>query len=119
MLFRSGEIQAGEDPLQAARREFEEEIGVALDGEFVALAPVRQRSGKVVLAWAVEGECDPAAVRSNTFSMEWPPKSGKQAEFPEVDRAEWFSMDEARRKILPAQIPFLDQLEIGSPPTRG
>ena len=114
-----GEIQAGEDPLQAARREFEEEIGVALDGEFVALAPVRQRSGKVVLAWAVEGECDPAAVRSNTFSMEWPPKSGKQAEFPEVDRAEWFSMDEARRKILPAQIPFLDQLEIGSPPTRG
>ena len=105
-----GEIGEGEDPLEAAKREFAEEIGVRLEGEFRALAPIRQKGGKTVLAWAVEGDCDPAAVRSNLFSMEWPPKSGKQAEFPEVDRAEWFTIEEAKRRLLPAQIPLLDEL---------
>ena len=105
-----GEIDEGEDPLAAAKREFAEEIGVAPEGEFRALKPIRQKGGKLVLAWAVEGDCDPAAVRSNVFSMEWPPKSGKQAEFPEVDRAEWFAMEEARTRILPSQLPLLEQL---------
>jgi predicted NUDIX family NTP pyrophosphohydrolase len=105
-----GEIGEGEDPLAAAQREFAEEIGVRIDGEFVELKPVRQKSGKLVLAWAVEGECDPAALRSNVFSMEWPPKSGKRADFPEVDRAAWFSLAAAREKLLPAQLPLLDDL---------
>ena len=107
-----GEIDDGEDPLAAARREFEEEIGVAIDGEFRELKPIRQKGGKLVLAWAVEGDCDPAALRSNLFSMEWPPKSGKQAEFPEVDRAAWFSLREARARILPSQLPLLDELGV-------
>ena len=103
-----GEIDDGEDPLEAARREFAEEIGVRLDGEFRELDPIRQKGGKLVLAWAVEGDCDPAAVRSNLFSMEWPPKSGKLAEFPEVDRAAWFTLEEAKAKILPSQLPLLE-----------
>jgi predicted NUDIX family NTP pyrophosphohydrolase len=105
-----GEIDEGEDPLEVAKREFAEEIGVDIEGEFRALTPVRQKGGKLVLAWAVEGDCDPANVRSNVFSMEWPPKSGKQAKFPEVDRAEWFTIDEAMARILPAQVPLIDQL---------
>ena len=107
-----GEIDEGEDPLAAAKREFAEEIGVAPRGEFRALKPIRQKSGKTVLAWAVEGDCDPAAVRSNVFSMEWPPKSGKQEEFPEVDRAEWFGIEEARKRLLPAQLPLLEELTL-------
>ena len=110
-----GEIDEGEDPLEAAKREFEEEIGIRLEGAFHALTPVRQKGGKLVLAWAVEGDCDAAKVRSNVFTMEWPPKSGKQAEFPEVDRAAWFSMDEARAKILPSQLPLLDELRGQTP----
>jgi predicted NUDIX family NTP pyrophosphohydrolase len=106
-----GEFDDHEDALAAARREFAEETGTAIDGEFVALAPHRQRSGKTVHAWAVEGDLDAAAVRSNSFSMEWPPKSGRTAEFPEVDRAAWFPIAEARKKLLPGQLPFLDQLE--------
>jgi len=105
-----GEIDEGEDPLVAARREFEEEIGVALSGDFHALTPIRQKGGKLVLAWAVEGDCDAANIRSNVFAMEWPPRSGKQAEFPEVDRAGWFAIPEAKEKILPAQIPLLEEL---------
>ena len=105
-----GEIDVGEDPLEAAKREFAEEIGVKLEGEFRALTPIRQKGGKLVLAWAVEGDCDPAAVRSNVFAMEWPPKSGKQAEFPEVDRAQWFSLEEAAKRILPSQLPLLEEL---------
>ena len=105
-----GEIDEGEDPLAAAKREFAEEIGIPLEGTYVALDPVRQKSGKLVLAWAVEGDCDPAALRSNLFSMEWPPKSGKQVEFPEVDRAQWFTIPDARTKLLPGQLPLLDQL---------
>lgn len=105
-----GELAEGEDPLGAAVREFTEETGFPLAGDFRALQPLRQPSGKTIVAWAVEGDCDPAGLRSNLFSMEWPPKSGKQQEFPEVDRAAWFSIDEARKRILAGQAPFLDQL---------
>jgi predicted NUDIX family NTP pyrophosphohydrolase len=105
-----GEYDEAEDALDAARREFTEETGFAVEGPFVELAPVRQRSGKVVRAWAVEGDCDAAAIRSIAFSMEWPPRSGRMAEFPEVDRAGWFSIEEARAKILAAQAPLLDGL---------
>jgi len=105
-----GEIDEGEEPFEAAKREFEEEIGVRLEGPFMPLTPIRQKAGKTVLAWAVEGDCDAAKIQSNTFSMEWPPKSGKQAEFPEVDRAGWFTIDEARMKMLASQTPFLDEL---------
>ncbi len=115
-----GEIGDGEDPLEAAKREFAEEIGIRIEGVFVALDLVRQKSGKVVLAWAVEGDCDPAKLHSNVFSMEWPPKSGKQMEFPEVDRAQWFTLAEARTKLLPGQLPLLDQLRglTPNPPLR-
>ena len=106
-----GEIGEGEDALAAARREFTEETGLEAPGPFVPLSPIRQRSGKTVQAWAMEGDCDPAGLRSISFSMEWPPRSGRMAEFPEVDRIEWFSFAEARDKILPAQAPLLRELE--------
>jgi predicted NUDIX family NTP pyrophosphohydrolase len=114
-----GEIAEGEDALAAARREFFEETGVEPQGEATALSPVRQAGGKWVHAWAIEGDCDAGAIRSNTFSMEWPPRSGRQAEFPEVDRAEWFDFHEARRRILASQIAFIDELETlrRAPPT--
>ena len=105
-----GEHDDSEDALDAARREFAEETGFTASGDFMPLAPVRQKAGKLVSAWALEGDCDAAAVRSNAFSMEWPPRSGRMAEFPEVDRAAWFSADEARRRILPAQVPLIDEL---------
>ena len=105
-----GEIGPGEEPLAAARREFLEETGHAAAGETLALAPVRQKGGKLVHAWAVEGDCDAAAIRSITFEMEWPPRSGRMAAFPEIDRAAWFTLEEARQRILPAQVPFLDEL---------
>ncbi|HEX4779821.1 MAG TPA: NUDIX domain-containing protein [Usitatibacter sp.] len=106
-----GEIAEGEDALAAARREFLEETGFPAEGHAMPLTPLRQAGGKWVHAWAVEGDCDAAAIRSNIFSMEWPPRSGKQAEFPEVDRAEWFDPAQARRRILPAQAPLIDELE--------
>jgi predicted NUDIX family NTP pyrophosphohydrolase len=106
-----GEYPADEDPLAAAKRELEEETGFRVEGNFVTLGEITQRSGKIVVAWALEADFDPANLRSNTFSMEWPPRSGRQAEFPEVDRAAWFSIAEAREKILPGQLPFLDRLE--------
>ena len=105
-----GEVDPDEDSLEAAKREFHEETGVRVDGEFIELAPVRQAGGKVVHAWAVEGDIDAAAITSNTFSMEWPPKSGMTCEFPEVDRGGWFTLAQARDKLLPGQVPLLDQL---------
>jgi predicted NUDIX family NTP pyrophosphohydrolase len=110
-----GETGEGEDLLEAAVREFTEETGFPIAGKFRALQPLRQPGGKTVFAWAVEGDCDPAQLRSNLFSMEWPPKSGKRQEFPEVDRAAWFRIGEARRRILKGQAPFLDQLGELSP----
>jgi len=106
-----GEIGELEDPLVAARRELLEETGLAVEGRFIPLTPIRQKGGKTVHAWAIEGDCDPAAIRSNVFTMEWPPKSGKTREFPEIDRAGWFSLAEARVKILESQMPLLDELE--------
>jgi predicted NUDIX family NTP pyrophosphohydrolase len=106
-----GLIEEGEDPLAAARREFEEETGCACPGgPFIPLAPVQQKGGKTVLAWAVEGDCDPTSVTSNSFSLEWPPRSGRMQTFPEVDRAGWFSLDEGKRKINPAQATLLTEL---------
>lgn len=114
-----GEIAEGEDPLAAAKREFEEETGTRPTGEAIALAPRRQASGKLVHAWAVRGDLDPAALKSTTFTLEWPPRSGRRQEFPEVDRAAWFTLDEAREKILKGQAPFLDDLErIAGRPSR-
>ena len=106
-----GEFAPGEDALVAARREFEEETGFAVDGRFIKLTPVKQSGGKLVQVWAVEGDCDASAVRSNTFSMEWPPRSGKEKQFPEIDRAEWFTIEAAKQKILKGQIPFIEELK--------
>lgn len=105
-----GEYGPGEDPLAVAVREFEEETGVVPKGEFRPLGEVRQTGGKHVLAWAVEGDLDPAKIQSNSFEMEWPPRSGRKQSFPEIDRAEWFSPDAAREKILASQREFIDRL---------
>ncbi|MEX0725193.1 MAG: NUDIX domain-containing protein [Planctomycetaceae bacterium] len=106
-----GEIEPDEDFLNAAKREFGEELGVAPTGPFVALTPVKQKGGKIVHAWAFEGECDPTAIVSSLFTMEWPPRSGRRAEFPEIDRAEFFDIAAAKRKINPAQFPLIEELE--------
>jgi predicted NUDIX family NTP pyrophosphohydrolase len=106
-----GEIDQAEEPLAVAKREFTEETGFRAEGDFQPLAPITQAGGKTVQAWAVEGDCDPANLRSNVFSIEWPPRSGRQKSFPEVDRAAWFPLDVAREKINPAQIALLDELE--------
>jgi predicted NUDIX family NTP pyrophosphohydrolase len=105
-----GEIAKDEDPLKAAKREFFEETGFEVDGNFVALTPVKQAGGKWVYAWAVEGDCDADSIRSNIFSMEWPPRSGKKEEFPEVDRSGWFTIDQAKQKILQGQVSLLEEL---------
>jgi predicted NUDIX family NTP pyrophosphohydrolase len=105
-----GEIEEGEEPLTAARREFTEETGFTIEGDFRPLRPQKQKSGKTIVAWAVEGDCDPAQLRSSMFSMEWPPRSGRQQEFPEVDRAAWFPLEEARQRINSGQATFLDEL---------
>jgi predicted NUDIX family NTP pyrophosphohydrolase len=106
-----GEYDDTEDALACALREFEEETGTALEPrEPVELGSIRQRSGKVVTAWAAEGDLDADSIHSNTFMMEWPPRSGATAEFPEVDRAGWFGLDEAREKLNPAQVEFVDRL---------
>ncbi|MCK4272487.1 NUDIX domain-containing protein [bacterium] len=105
-----GEYLPGEDPLPAARREFEEETGFTAQGEFRELTEIRQKGGKLVKAWALEGDCDPAAIKSNTFILEWPPRSGKQQEFPEIDRAGWFAIETARQKILESQVALLEEL---------
>lgn len=106
-----GEYEATEDPLTAAKREFHEETGLELRGDCVPLAPVKQPGGKVISAWAVAGDADASAIRSNLFALEWPPKSGQIKEFPEVDRAEWYDLPRARIKLLPGQRPFLNQLQ--------
>jgi predicted NUDIX family NTP pyrophosphohydrolase len=105
-----GEFEEGEEPLAAAKREFIEETGFSVEGEFHRLEPLKQRGGKVVHAWAVEADCEASQIRSNLFSLEWPPKSGRMQQFPEVDRAAWFTIDEARRRILLSQVGFIDQL---------
>jgi predicted NUDIX family NTP pyrophosphohydrolase len=106
-----GEHEEGDDPRACALREFEEELGSTLPaGALADLGTIRQRGGKSVTAWAAEGDLDATAARSNTFTMEWPPRSGVQREFPEVDRAEWFPLAEARRRIVPAQAELLDRL---------
>lgn len=106
-----GEFLEEEDPLVAAKREFHEETGVVLTGKFTALTPIRQKGGKTVYAWAVEGNINEKEVRSNVFKMEWPPRSGKMAEFPEIDKAGWFTLPVAKEKILPAQVLLIDELE--------
>jgi predicted NUDIX family NTP pyrophosphohydrolase len=111
-----GEFGADEEPLDAARREFREETGLVVAGEYLPLTPIRQTGGKTVYAWAVRGDADAATAESNTFSMEWPPGSGKMREFPEIDRADWFEIDVAKRKILKSQLPLLEQLEKLSAP---
>jgi len=106
-----GEFEAGEDPLEAAKREFKEETGFAVEGNFIELTPVKQPGGKVVYAWAVMGDCEAESIKSNTFSLEWPPRSGKRKEFPEVDRAGWFTPEVAREKILKGQLVLLEELK--------
>jgi predicted NUDIX family NTP pyrophosphohydrolase len=105
-----GEFSEKEDRFSAAKREFKEETGIFPEGNFVALKPVRQPGGKVVYAWAVKDDCEAEKIVSNTFSMEWPPRSGKYQEFPEVDRAEWFTLNIAKKKILKGQVSLLEEL---------
>jgi predicted NUDIX family NTP pyrophosphohydrolase len=106
-----GEAAPGEDLLARARQEFHEETGFVAEGRFQALPPIRQAGGKIVHAWAIAGDCDAAAIKSNTFTLEWPPRSGRIAEFPEVDRAGWFDLPTARRKIIKGQVALLDHLQ--------
>lgn len=106
-----GEIDPGEEPLSAAKREFYEETGCSAAGDFIALATLKQPGGKLITVWAVQGDCDPQTVKSNTFTIEWPPRSGKRAEFPEVDRADWFTLEVAKEKIIKGQMGFLLALE--------
>lgn len=107
-----GEFPEDEDALIAAKREFLEETGQSIDGEFIKLKPVKLKSGKTVHAWAVEGNIDHEVILSNLFEMEWPPRSGKMASFAEVDRADWFKSAVAKVKINPAQIALIDELEL-------
>ncbi len=105
-----GEIAPGEEGLVTAQREFEEETGIKPDGPFLELTPVKQKGGKLVRAWAFRGDCDPSSIKSNNFTMEWPPHSGRKQEFPEVDRAAFYDLDEAKRKINQAQVSLLEEL---------
>lgn len=105
-----GVVEPGEEPLTAARREFEEETGIHAEGPFLPLGSIRQKAGKLVHAWAWEGDADPATITSNTMRVEWPRGSGRWQVYPEVDRAAWFDVDEAKRRILPAQAELIDRL---------
>lgn len=107
-----GEFEEGDDPLEAARRELREETGFSIESTLARLDPVKQPGGKTVNAWMGEADIDPDELVSNTFEMEWPPRSGRIRQFPEVDRAGWFALDEARRRILKGQVPLIDQLEV-------
>ena len=106
-----GELQTEEDPLAAAQRECQEELGFVPTGSFIPLSPVRQKSGKVIQAWAIQADWDTTQLRSNSFSLEWPPRSGKMQEFPEVDRAEYFELEVAAKKMNPAQAVLLNELK--------
>lgn len=106
-----GELVGGEEPLAAAKREFEEETGAKPEGNFLPLGTVKQNSGKTIHAWAFEGDCDPDALKSNTFTIEWPPKSGKMREFPEVDRAGFFTVAQAKLKMHPVEFPLVVRLQ--------
>jgi predicted NUDIX family NTP pyrophosphohydrolase len=108
--FPRGEVRDGEELLAAAEREFSEETGLSPTPPHQELGETRHKSGKIVHAWAFEGDCDPPTLRSNTFKIEWPPKSGKLAEFPEIDRAEFFSLEAARAKVFAVETVFLDRL---------
>lgn len=117
-----GEAESGEDLLNAARREFREETGVTPLGPFIALKPITQKGGKVVHAWGFAGTCDPGAIVSNTFVMEWPPRSGRRVAFPEIDRADFFDVPTAKRKVKAAQVPLIEELEalvVGGAADRG
>ena len=106
-----GEFNKDEqDPLVVAKAEFEEETGFAVDGNFIPLDKLKQPGGKIIHAWAIEGDCDASKIKSNTFCIEWPPRSGKQQEFPEVDRASWFSVEEAKIKLLKGQVEFVRRI---------
>jgi len=105
-----GEFLDDEEPLTAAKREFEEETGQSINGDFISLGSIKQKSGKTVYAWAVEGDINHETIFSNTCEVEWPPRSGKKITIPEIDRAEWFEVDEAKRKINPAQADLIDRL---------
>ncbi|MDT4967732.1 MAG: hypothetical protein QOJ64_2469 [Acidobacteriota bacterium] len=107
-----GEYSDDEDPFKAATREFQEETGFEAAGEMLELTAIKQQGGKIVRAWAVEGNCDATAIKSNTFSMEWPPRSGKSQEFPEIDKAEWFDVEQAREKILKGQVGLIEELQV-------
>ena len=109
-----GLVEPGETPEQAARREFQEELGLAAEGELVPLGRIRQKGGKYVEAFALEGDLDPEAIQSNRFTLEWPPRSGRMQSFPEVDGAEWFTLAEARERILPSQAAILALFEAAS-----
>jgi len=106
-----GEFEAGEDPSEAAKREFREETGSDITGEFIELSPLKQPSGKIVYVWAVEGNIDATSIKSNMFTMEWPPRSGKEQAFPEVDKGGWFTISQAQEKLLVGQRGFLEQLQ--------
>lgn len=106
-----GEFEASEDSLDAAKREFKEETGFDITGNFMELTPLRQPNGKVVYVWAIEGNIDATSIKSNMFSMEWPPRSGKEQDFPEVDKGGWFKIAQAQEKLLPGQRGFLEQLK--------
>jgi predicted NUDIX family NTP pyrophosphohydrolase len=110
-----GEVEDGEVLLETAKREFEEETGIAPNGPFIKLTPIKQKGGKIVHAWGFEGDCDPRTIVSNTFTMEWPPKSGRQVEFPEIDRVDFFGVSAAKQKIKAAQIPLIEEIEAEVP----
>lgn len=105
-----GEFPDDKDPLQAAKREFEEETGLKSPEKFLALTPLKQKSGKLVIAWAAHANVNPEHIHSNLFELEWPPHSGKKQVFPEIDKAEWFDVHTAKEKIIPGQLPFIEEL---------